>query len=85
LLKETTAEAVTTVNQSRIRFQDLAPGLTVYQIRLLLASILPKPAFDLPTALSRVRHYQKRNYAADPSHPKSKLDQLATLATNVAL
>jgi hypothetical protein len=38
----------------RICFQVQAPALKIYQIRLLLASVLPQPAFDVPAALNRV-------------------------------
>ncbi len=69
----------------RIRFRSQAPALTVYQVRLLLSSVLPKPIFNVNAALRLVQYYQKRNYVAYLSHRKAKLDRLATLSFKVAL
>jgi len=69
----------------RLKFKDQAPALTLYQVRLLLTSVLPKPVFGPTVALSLVRYYQKRNYAAYLSHRKSKLARLNLSAANIAL
>ncbi|MFZ1043155.1 MAG: IS701 family transposase [Anaerolineales bacterium] len=69
----------------RIRFQEPAPALTIYQVRMLLASVLPSSILDIQSSLDRVRYYQHRNFVAYRSHRKTRLTKLASFTLDLAL
>jgi len=69
----------------RIRFQEQSPALTIYQVRLLLCSVLPSFISDIQAALEQVRYYQKTNFASYHSHRKKKMAQLELFTLNLAL
>jgi hypothetical protein len=47
-----------------------APALTVPQVRLLLAAVLPRRVFDAEEALALLQYIQRRNAVAAAAHRK---------------
>lgn len=68
----------------RLEWKDLAPALTLNQVRLLLISVLPKVLFDAEQALFLVGYYQRRNHAAYLSHRKRTYKKLGAVAEQEA-
>ncbi len=48
----------------RLLFPEQAPALTIYQMRVLVISVLPKPILEALAALKLVCYYQQRNCVA---------------------
>ena len=68
----------------RVRWSDLAPALTLNQVRMVLLSVLPVPLVDAARALELVMYYQRRNHAAYRAHRKRTHKKLAAIATQEA-
>ena len=55
-----------------------ALGLTLPQVTLLLAAVLPRPQFDVHWVLGVIAYRQVRNAAASQSHRRRRLERLRT-------
>jgi SRSO17 transposase len=53
-------------------------GLTLPQVRLLLAAVLPRPQFDVHWVLGVIAYRRVRNAAAHESHRRGRLERLRT-------
>jgi hypothetical protein len=50
-----------------------APAVTLPQVVMVLAAVLPRPEFDMQLALDILAYHQQRNHAAYLSHRKRRI------------
>jgi hypothetical protein len=50
-----------------------APAVTLPQVVMVLAAVLPSPEFDMQVALDILAYHQQRNPAAYLSHRKRRI------------
>ena len=63
----------------QLRLKKNAPALTLPQVKLILAHVLPRPVFDPYQVLALLNYRQQRNHAAYLSHRKRRMLKLQNL------